>query len=50
MVKGVKHIVTYDADPIKPFRLGTLTDKYTLLKTFRTLKALNKYVTEKFNI
>lgn len=50
IVDRIKHIVTYDADPVKPFNLGTITDEYTLLKNFRTLKELNKYVTEKFNI
>lgn len=50
IVDRIKHIVTYDADPVKPFNLGTITDEYTLLKNFRTLNALNKYVTEKFNI
>lgn len=49
-VIGIKYIVTYDADPSKPFNLGTITDTYILLKKFRTLKSLNKYVAEKFNI
>ena len=50
IVEGVKYIVTWDGGPVKPFNLGTITDKYTLLKKFITLKSLNKYVTKKFNI